>query len=273
MDPHYHYGPVYAPTQPPDNRQSFNPLSTSQSLGSIFPPTLPPLSNNYLPFPHEYPAQGAVSSQPAYAPTATTADSQPTSYPSYPRQGSQQHTNYQQTPRSLQPSQPYQSVANSASGYRPYLSSTSHQSRLAEIRPMPFGGLHEQHSTANAPGSSTQSVFGRLTTPKNSEPTHVVGSQGRRGILPSATGRPIAVASSNTPKSSTAGLKKDPNDGKWPCDHCNKRYLHAKHLKRHLLRRKFRSSQLQRHILTILNSRHRHKTLHLRPMQGYLLPE
>ena len=28
-------------------------------------------------------------------------------------------------------------------------------------------------------------------------------------------------------------------DGKFPCPHCNKTYLHAKHLKRHLLRREY----------------------------------
>ncbi|KAL8934789.1 MAG: hypothetical protein Q9216_005730 [Gyalolechia sp. 2 TL-2023] len=67
-------------------------------------------------------------------------------------------------------------------------------------------------------------------------PTHVVGSQGRRGILPSASGRPAAVTngSSGTPKAATIPVKDA--EGKFPCEHCNKNYLHAKHLKRHLLR-------------------------------------
>lgn len=244
MDPHYTYGPVYAPTQPPDNRQSFNPLSSSQPYGPTFTTTLPPLSNSYHPFPHEHSAQGAASSQPAYTPTTTTADGQHASYPSYARQDSLQPSNYQQTPRSFQSSQPYQSLGTSASSYRPYLPLASQQSRLADIRPMPLGGLNGHHSTSTAPGLSTHSAFGHLATPDNSQPVHVVGSQGRRGILPSANGRPIAVASTHTSKSSTAGLKKDPSDGKWPCDHCNKRYLHAKHLKRHLLRRKLSLSEL-----------------------------
>ncbi|KAL9128550.1 MAG: hypothetical protein Q9217_002783 [Psora testacea] len=65
---------------------------------------------------------------------------------------------------------------------------------------------------------------------------HVVGSQGRRGILPSAAGRPPALTASNTSggKNSPA-LAKDA-DGKYPCPHCSKPYLHAKHLKRHMLR-------------------------------------
>lgn len=80
-----------------------------------------------------------------------------------------------------------------------------------------------------------------VSTPpaQKSPPTHVVGSQGRRGILPSATGRPSAV---NNP--SANGGKLSPQlvkdaEGKYPCPHCSKPYLHAKHLKRHMLRREF----------------------------------
>ena len=247
MDSNYTYAPVYAPTQPPDSRPSFNPLATSQSLGPnvpVFTPTLPPLSNNHLPFPHEHSAQGVASSQAAYAPINTATSS------SYSGQSSLQHAHYQRTPRSFQSSQPYQSLGNSSSTYRPYLPATSHQStphqsRLAEIRPMPLGGLNEQHSTATTHGIPTQNAFDHMAILNKSEPIHVVGSQGRRGILPSANGRPVAVASTSTSKSSTAGLKKDPDDGKWPCDHCNKRYLHAKHLKRHLLRRKLLTPDIQ----------------------------
>jgi hypothetical protein len=67
-------------------------------------------------------------------------------------------------------------------------------------------------------------------------PTHVVGSQGRRGILPSAPGRPNAPVSGSGQASKNMIPQKDA-DGKYPCPHCNKTYLHAKHLKRHLLRR------------------------------------
>ncbi|KAI1840205.1 hypothetical protein JX266_013606 [Neoarthrinium moseri] len=66
------------------------------------------------------------------------------------------------------------------------------------------------------------------------QPTHVVGSQGRRGILPSAPGRPAAPTGPGAGKN-TVIPQKDA-DGKFPCPHCTKTYLHAKHLKRHLLR-------------------------------------
>ncbi|KAJ9635825.1 hypothetical protein H2201_000182 [Coniosporium apollinis] len=62
------------------------------------------------------------------------------------------------------------------------------------------------------------------------EPIHVVGQQGRRGVLPNATGRPL-------PGSGKAALvpTKDA-EGKYTCPNCTKTYLHLKHLKRHLLR-------------------------------------
>lgn len=241
MDSHYTYAPVYAPTQPPESRQSFNPLSVSQSLGQTLPAfttTLPPLSTSYLPFTNDHSAQGAATTSSAYTPNSSTANGLYTPFPGYPRQASLQYPNQQQIPRSFQSSQEYQSPDNHAATYRPYIPPASHHSRLADIRPMPLGGLGDQPSLAAAPGSSSQAAFTHMPIPTQTEPTHVVGSQGRRGILPCANGRPIAVANAGTTKSSTANLKKDPNDGKWPCDHCNKRYLHAKHLKRHLLRRK-----------------------------------
>lgn len=72
--------------------------------------------------------------------------------------------------------------------------------------------------------------------PKDQTRTQVVGSQGRRGILPSVPGRatPVANGVNGTAKSTTIPAKDA--DGKFPCPHCNKTYLHAKHLKRHLLR-------------------------------------
>lgn len=61
----------------------------------------------------------------------------------------------------------------------------------------------------------------------------MVGQQGRRGILPSAPGYKTA-----TRKEEFVPEKGD--DGKYACPHCTKRYLHAKHLKRHYFRRKYR---------------------------------
>lgn len=105
--------------------------------------------------------------------------------------------------------------------------------RLPDLRPMPqssFGQPPSSQLSQHAVPSSTQ---GYLPNPEP-QPTHVVGSQGRRGILPSAPGR-AAVAGS---ASSKGAIPSKDADGKFPCPFCTKTYLHAKHLKRHLLRRK-----------------------------------
>jgi hypothetical protein len=65
------------------------------------------------------------------------------------------------------------------------------------------------------------------------EPLHVVGQQGRRGVLPTHPGRPAPAAG----KAPTTASKNA--EGKYECPHCNKTYLHLKHLKRHLLRREY----------------------------------
>lgn len=62
------------------------------------------------------------------------------------------------------------------------------------------------------------------------EPTHVVGQQGRRGVLPTAPNRP-------PPTGGKFPIPPKNSEGKFPCPHCAKTYLHAKHLKRHMLRR------------------------------------
>jgi hypothetical protein len=98
---------------------------------------------------------------------------------------------------------------------------------LSLLRPMPAGGMQ---------GASTSYEHLRMgpapisNLPPDDDPA---GAHGRRGILASAT---AALASAGGP----AAPEKDP-DGKFPCPHCNKTYLHAKHLKRHMLRRRCRA--------------------------------
>jgi hypothetical protein len=87
---------------------------------------------------------------------------------------------------------------------------------------------------ANADGMAAAN--GMAPMPGKEPPrTQVVGSQGRRGILPSVPGRAAVTNGVNGAAKSTTIPAKDA-DGKFPCPHCNKTYLHAKHLKRHLLR-------------------------------------
>ncbi|KAI4244163.1 MAG: hypothetical protein L6R40_003147 [Gallowayella cf. fulva] len=71
-------------------------------------------------------------------------------------------------------------------------------------------------SQFDPPQSHPQQTYNQSS--QQQQPIHVVGSQGRRGAPKAA---PVPVKDS---------------EGKFPCEHCNKNYLHAKHLKRHMLR-------------------------------------
>lgn len=115
------------------------------------------------------------------------------------------------------------------------------------IAPAPPGGrgapvLRPMPGVMNQPGVMPHggTVMQQGPLQEGEQPTHVVGSQGRRGILPSAPGRaPVGQVNS---KGQVTPVKDA--DGKFPCPHCTKTYLHAKHLKRHLLRRKCTPARL-----------------------------
>ena len=127
---------------------------------------------------------------------------------------------------------PQQSRPSSVNGLpRSVYTSCPTHGRLPDLLPAPPNGNGRHSFSAVSHVHQPEAVEQR--------PTHVVGSQGRRGILPSAAGRPVAVAGA-----STSGQKAEPTppkdaQGKYPCPHCTRTYLHAKHLKRHLLRRKY----------------------------------
>ena len=122
-------------------------------------------------------------------------------------------------------------------------------SRLPSL-PYQLSGIAPTNTTANGQPLRTLSMsLATLDSSRNTHPAHVVGSQGRRGILPSTEGRPPAVPNVDVSASSQvvangkiANIPSKDADGKFPCLHCNKTYLHAKHLKRHLLRRKHSTS-------------------------------
>jgi len=142
---------------------------------------------------------------------------------------------------------------------------------LPNIRPMPPGGvggpMNGLPSLANAQLGQQPSFL------QNEEaPTHVVGSQGRRGILPSAPGRPNAPVTAAGQTTKNMIPQKDA-DGKYPCPHCNKTYLHAKHLKRHLLRREFLVAFLAKLLIDLTFGRHRRPTLLMPSLQGHILPQ
>ena len=125
------------------------------------------------------------------------------------------------------------------------LSSVTQTTRLPDLLPAPQAGLGTQTPLPPFNYGQQQQLIPQqsLHSPTDTPPTHVVGSQGRRGVLPSAPGRPVAL-----PGTAVAGKSQPQKDaeGKFPCEHCNKTYLHLKHLKRHMLRRKFFTSNNSR---------------------------
>ncbi len=161
---------------------------------------------------------------PIYGPTSTTYFVNPGPFATYAHPSSTHLSNAPSASQynSLQPSsQSTQSVA-------------SQPSRLLELRP----ALGKTARSENFAGSkSVRSLLSAESAREDSPPIHVVGSQGRRGILPSSAGRPPAIGE-NAP-AATKGLAAPTKDagGKFPCEHCPKVYLHIKHLKRHMLRR------------------------------------
>ena len=76
----------------------------------------------------------------------------------------------------------------------------------------------------------------QLASNQQPQPDHVVGSQGRRGVLPNDPDFPPVDYISQL-LARTAQMPEAGEDGKYPCRHCRRSYLHGKHLKRHMMRR------------------------------------
>ncbi|OAL03465.1 hypothetical protein IQ06DRAFT_107781 [Phaeosphaeriaceae sp. SRC1lsM3a] len=128
------------------------------------------------------------------------------------------------------PHPPLRPLQPSPSSYMPMSSAYSQAPQLSTA-----GASHSnahQLAPSQGLGLSHASLYPHPPVLANQEPEplHVVGQQGRRGVLPTHPGRP-APAAGKTPTNATKNA-----EGKYECPHCNKTYLHLKHLKRHLLR-------------------------------------
>ena len=264
MDPRSH------PSRPPSTSlpQGSTPLSSAPISSMPMPQyamqpqypvsqphTLPPLQpqHNQSPTPHSYMGQPPyrpdmsrfpASTHDVYAssaapimPHATVGSLPPSSFLSHPNPQAQQaqHSQPYPPPHSVLP------PASSAQSYPQPIAPAPPRDRRTDYSGMPSGAFSygdgkggqwvNPDPVAGANGASPYA-------PKDAPRTQVVGSQGRRGILPSVPGRatPVTNGVNGTAAKNTTIPAKDA-DGKFPCPHCNKTYLHAKHLKRHLLRR------------------------------------
>lgn len=240
-----------------NNHYSSSVINNSSAASYPSPSTISPTNhlqngqNQTLPSLHHNPAMSMYASHP-HTPRTPATPNTPNSMGSYAPPPSQQNAPRPTYPMMHNPYQPQQSYATS-SAMMPQTSVSSahpHPQPIAPapspggrvppvLRPMPAGGVMPQSGLASPYAQSP--MMGQPSLLQESEqPTHVVGSQGRRGILPSAPGRPAPPAPGSA--AAKAQIPQKDADGKFPCPHCTKTYLHAKHLKRHMLRRKSSTS-------------------------------
>lgn len=207
--------------------------------GHLPPHTLPPLQ------PHNPAMQSMYGSNPHTPRTSnppTPSNGNMSNYPPPPQGAGRGYQNMMPNPYPQQPHQGYgtsssmMSQSSVAASHPQPIAPAPTSSRPPVLRPMPAGGMMAQSGMSSPYGQSPLMAHQQSVMQEGEQPTHVVGSQGRRGILPSAPGRPAAPTGTGAGKN-TVIPQKDA-DGKFPCPHCTKTYLHAKHLKRHLLRRK-----------------------------------
>jgi hypothetical protein len=242
------------PPPPLGNIHQYQGMQSPYGVPHPQPHTLPPLQHpqTHSPVPHSYmqqPYRNDMHRYPAmpndvYAVSSAsipphTAGLPPSSFlsgphgqlPPHPQQ--HQHQHQQQFQSHMIP------PSTTAQAYPQLIAPAPPRDRRPEYGMPPGSYSHaENKPPAWAPADSIQ-PGNAAPIPRDQPRTQVVGSQGRRGILPSVPGRAAAVSNgvNGTAKSTTIPAKDA--DGKFPCPHCNKTYLHAKHLKRHLLRREY----------------------------------
>ncbi|BCS08706.1 hypothetical protein ALUC_21076A [Aspergillus luchuensis] len=260
MDPRSH------PSRPPSTSlpQGSTPLSSTPISSMPMPQytmqpqypvsqphTLPPLQPHHSqsPAPHSYmgqPYRPDLSRYPASTHDVYASSAAPimphTTVGSLPPSSFLSHPNPQAQPQPSQAYPPPHSVlppASSAQTYPQPIAPAPPRDRRSDFSGLPSGAF-SYSDNKGSPWMNPDPVAGANGAPpyaaKEPPRTQVVGSQGRRGILPSVPGRatPVTNGVNGTAKNTTIPAKDA--DGKFPCPHCNKTYLHAKHLKRHLLR-------------------------------------
>lgn len=215
------YAMPYQPHLPPINQHHQQPPTSQGS--SYLPPS----------YRHDLPRMNSSSGSAQLAGRYNPG-------PQYPPQGAP--STYSSAPLLPQPShqmphpQNYQPTTTAPQAYQPRIAPAPVRNDFASLSNPPFG----QPDSRPSLWANTDTVPNGLPDASREQPrTHVVGSQGRRGILPSAPGRAAVATSSVNGSSKSAVMPTKDADGKFPCPNCNKTYLHAKHLKRHLLRRRY----------------------------------
>lgn len=226
--------------------------SLTQSYNQAQQNTLPPLGNGQ----QSFSLYGHHNSNPQTPITPHTPASTPsTSAASIPSIASQ-HPPL----RPLQPSPSYMLTTSSYSQAPLLSTSAAHSSSLGQ-NPLTAG---LQDARAGGMGLGMYPHPQTVLSNQESEPVHVVGQQGRRGVLPTHPGRPNPVAG----KSITNPTKNA--EGKYDCPYCTKSYQHLKHLKRHHLRREYPIPYAAHPLPLLIYKRHGRATLPVPPVQGHV---
>ncbi|KAL6711035.1 hypothetical protein ACN47E_006910 [Coniothyrium glycines] len=173
-------------------------------------PTLPPLhSGTQYPSLYSHNSNSQTPQPPPHTPASAASNGSTTMPP------------LQHPPlRPIQPSPSFGLPMTSGFSQAPMISTAAAHANGHQMAPGQGMGLQHPSLYPHPPVLANQEP----------EPVHVVGQQGRRGVLPTHPGRP-APAAGKAPTPATKNA-----EGKYECPHCNKTYLHLKHLKRHLLR-------------------------------------
>ncbi|KAK3324250.1 fungal-specific transcription factor domain-containing protein [Cercophora scortea] len=240
--PHYSTNVINTSGASYPSPSAISPHQLQQQTSAAPPQTLPPLQPSSTVM--QQPSYGSYPHTPRTPATPNTPGStnNMASYPPPPPQNGGRGAAYPIMNSNPYPPQQYTSSAmlpqttTAASHPQPIAPApSSGGGRVPPVlRPMPAGGVNTMSQPGmNSPYAQSPLMAQQSMLPEGDQPTHVVGSQGRRGILPSAPGKPAAPAAGTAAKNQ---IPQKDADGKFPCPHCTKTYLHAKHLKRHLLR-------------------------------------
>ncbi|RMZ75696.1 hypothetical protein DV738_g5344, partial [Chaetothyriales sp. CBS 135597] len=238
MDPRQTLSRQPAAAQPPNSYSTANPMATSYSMPapSYQNNALPPINYQGLPGGN----QATYPSYPRYPSSTAPGGPSPTPdryNPAMPHQaGLQGLPPASMLPQPQQGQQPDYPNSQTPPVTRP----GGYQQPLAPAPPRPNMDAMASsypHPDQRQPWSTNEAMPGLAPDVGRDQPrTHVVGSQGRRGILPSAPGRPPVSQNGLNGSPKGGQIPQKDADGKFPCPNCTKTYLHAKHLKRHMLR-------------------------------------
>ena len=243
--PHHHLHHHHQQPQQPQQHHYNQPYSTmpgqqqqplvSSAENSTLPPLQPPTAG-YSHLPSIYTSQQHAASSHTTHPPSSNASSAQNAH-------AFSHMPNPATSASMPPPSSYGPIpsgyaTSQSAGHPSSGNSNMPSNRLPDLRPAPQNSFNAGFPNFGGPNPMAQGQY--MPGQEQEPPTHVVGSQGRRGILPSAPGR--AAPPTGVAATSKSMIPAKDADGKFPCPHCNKTYLHAKHLKRHLLRREYCST-------------------------------